>query len=278
VLLAMAGAQLLLPWSTPDADTLFMVGAAFLCMAIVPVGLTRGIVPKPVAELHFRPRRVFAASQVAVVCAVLGGMVTGSYWTLGPLYARSRGASLGDVSVFLTAVILGGALGQYPLGRLSDRMDRRWVLLAVLGLGCAVCAALWLFADSVPWARLPLAVAFGMACFPIYALCVAHANDNTPDGSFVEVASGILMANGVGSVLGPLVAAPLMARLGPRWLFAAAGSFLLVAFLWTAVRLRVHTAARNYFRPFVPMIRTSATQMEMLLPERPADPGDEDSP
>ncbi|NJN51726.1 MAG: MFS transporter [Gammaproteobacteria bacterium] len=250
-LLAISGAQLFLGYDDPSSSTLFIIAALLLSLAIVPIGLTRTIAPHPVARVRFDPARLFNTSQVAVVTAALGGMVTGGFWALGPVYASAQGLSAEDVGLFMIAAILGGAALQYPVGRLSDHYDRRRVIFALTALGAVAAVLTGLYGHGE--AALIFAFAFGATSMPLYALCVAHANDNITDGSFVEMASGILMMNSIGSVAGPAVAAGLMGWFGPAAMFYFAAFGLAAASLWTLHRLRAHRTSRGHVRPFAPL-------------------------
>jgi MFS family permease len=115
--------------------------------------------------------------------------------------------------------VLGGALAQWPFGRLSDSRDRRQVIALACGLAVIAGLALAIIGGLWPRAIFPLTVLFGAFAFPLYALCVAHANDMMAKDEFVEASSGLLLANGVGSAIGPLFASGAMSLLGPSGLF-----------------------------------------------------------
>ena len=116
------------------------------------------------------------------------------------------------------AATLAGALAQWPVGRLSDRLDRRLVLLALL-IGAAVTGViLWLFATTSTL-LLIFGFMFGALALPCYSLAAAHAYDKTPVSDMVPTAATILLANACGAVIGPLLASVTMALEGPRALF-----------------------------------------------------------
>lgn len=260
-LLAISGAQLFLGYEDPSSATLFIIAALLMSLAIVPIGLTRTIAPHAVARVRFDPIKLFNTSQVAVVTAVLGGMVTGGFWALGPVYASSQGLSAEHVGLFMIAAILGGAALQYPVGRLSDHYDRRRVIFTLTALGAVASTLTGLYGHGD--SALIFAFAFGATTMPLYALCVAHANDNITDGSFVEMASGILMMNSIGSVVGPAVAAGLMGWFGPAAIFHFAAVALAVAAVWTLLRLRAHTPARDHVQPFVPLPEMTPAALDL---------------
>ena len=148
------------------------------------------------------------------------GMVNGAVWSLAPIYAKGLGLSLTGIAVFVSVAIVGGALVQYPLGRLSDRLpDRRWLIAGLCGI--AACAGFVLmFGTALPLPALYTAyLLFGAAAFSIYGFSVAHANDHAGPGDFVEISAGLLVIFGVGAVAGPLLASWLMEALGFRYLF-----------------------------------------------------------
>ncbi len=260
-LLAISGAQLFLGYADPGSATLFIIAALLLSLAIVPIGLTRSIAPHPVTRVRFEPMKLFATSQVAVVTAALGGMVTGAFWALGPVYASAQGLSAEDVGLFMISAILGGAAVQYPVGWLSDHHDRRLVILGLTATGVVAAVLTGLYGHGE--ASLVFAFAFGATTMPLYALCVAHANDNITDGSFVEMASGILMMNSIGSVVGPAIAAGLMGWFGAAAMFFFAALALTAAAVWTLYRLRAHRTTRDHVSPFVPLPEMTPAALDL---------------
>tara|TARA_R110001632_G_scaffold3696_3_gene16341 strand:- start:21807 stop:23084 length:1278 start_codon:yes stop_codon:yes gene_type:complete len=242
---------------------LFMLAAALLVLGIVPVGLTRRAAPQPIPAVSFSFRRLFAVSQVAMVGAFFGGLVTGGFWALGPVIADANQLSAGQVGVFMAVTILGGTALQLPVGRLSDRIDRRYVIT-----GLAVVAVLTSIAAIMLDSRTPEVIyvtmfLLGGLSFPLYSLCLAHANDNT-DLSIMEVGSGVLMMNSVGSILGPLIVSFLLGYTHMA-LFMVSGVALSILACWTLYRIRFHDVAREHYEPFVNMRSTTQEVVEMGL-------------
>ena len=234
---------------------LFMLAAALLVLGIVPVGLTRRAAPQPIPAVSFSFRRLFAVSQVAMVGAFFGGLVTGGFWALGPVIADANQLSAGQVGVFMAVTILGGTALQLPVGRLSDRIDRRYVIT-----GLAVVAVLTSITAITLDSRTPEVIyvtmfLLGGLSFPLYSLCLAHANDNT-GLSIMEVGSGVLMMNSVGSILGPLIVSFLLGYTHMA-LFVVSGVALSILACWTLYRIRFHDVAREHYEPFVSMRSTN---------------------
>ncbi|WP_166422640.1 MFS transporter [Paraglaciecola sp. 20A4] len=251
---------------------LFMLAAALLVLGIVPVGLTRRAAPHPIPAVSFSFRRLFAVSQVAMVGAFFGGLVTGGFWALGPVIADANQLSAGQVGVFMAVTILGGTALQLPVGRLSDRIDRRYVIT-----GLAVVAVLTSIAAIMLDSRTPEVIyvtmfLLGGLSFPLYSLCLAHANDNT-DLSIMEVGSGVLMMNSVGSILGPLIVSFLLGYTHMA-LFMVSGVALSILACWTLYRIRFHDVAREHYEPFVNMRSTTQEVVEMGLENEDEDESD----
>jgi MFS family permease len=193
-----------------------------------------------------------------VIGCLGAGLANGAFWTLGPVFA---GASLGrteGVALFMGLAALGGALVQWPLGHLSDQADRRKVIVLSAVLGAVAAAALVLAPESGSGSVLTLGLAFGAAALPLYALCLAHADDLVDASEFVDAGSALLMVFGLGAIAGPLLAASLVAEIGHGglFLFTAGVHGLLAAFV--VYRLVRRPPAPEATRgPFVAMPRTT---------------------
>jgi len=151
------------------------------------------------------------AAPIAVVGAALSGLVSGAFYALVPAWMQDQGTSRGTIAVFMLMAVLGGFAFQIPVGRLSDRFDRR-VVLALLSLGFAVTALVMVLLPRPLVTILPAAVLLGGFMSTLYPVCVAHAHDCMPPDRVVAVSSRLILVSGVGSVLGPLIGASLMAH------------------------------------------------------------------
>ncbi len=252
---AMAIGQLFVDIDGVTFADLFVIGALLIVMATIPVALTRTSQPTPPTDITFDWRVVWNASSVGSVCAGLSGMVMGLLWSLGAVHASEL---LGDPSAgarFVMAAVIGGLLAQFPVGRASDLLDRRWMILLLAGVGLTGAALSW-FIPVTEDQLFITAFLYGAAAMPMYSISVAHANDNAR-GRFLPIASGMLLANAVGAVLGPLVfnvCLTLGWNNGFTGIIAAAFACCLV---WTLLRLRAHEVSRDYFEPFQPLPKTT---------------------
>ena len=154
----------------------------------------------------------------------------------------------------MIAFTLGGTLVQVPLGRLSDRMDRRYVIAGISLLACLAGIALYLFGGrGTEWALVLVAV-FGVVALPLYGLSVAHANDRLHRDMFVEASATLLMINAVASVIGPPIAAMVTARAGMSalFLYTAAVHFALLVFTLVRIQLMERPPEENR-EPYAPV-------------------------
>lgn len=251
--------------ANPGGFELFSAVAILYSLAAVPVALAPQTAPPPPRVAKLRLGWLFTVSPAAVIGCFFTGMANSSFWTLSPLYAQGAGLSLSEVALFLTAAVLSGAVSQWPVGRLSDRLGRRTVAIAVCFVAAA--AGLALYAMSTVGSKLAvlaLAGLYGAMAFAVYTLCVAHANDLVHKKRAVEVSSGLLLTFSIGAILGPLVASAMMQTLGHGAMFLhsamAHGCIALVMLLRAHQRPTLPIARKE---PFVPVPKTTPAVFEL---------------
>lgn len=218
----------------------FVIASVSVSLAVMPVSLTTSAQPAPITLVRFRPMQLYKNSPAAFVSVFFVGISQGALLTLSPLYGSQIGLSTNQSAFFAAAIIGGGLLAQWPVGRLSDSMDRR-VVMIILGLATAASSAAFLaFPSDVFLIAAAAAVLVGMFSQPMYAIAVAHAFDHAAQEDFVETSSGMLLSFGVGSIVGPLAASALMEGVGPSGLFITvlAVNIAMAAFIFTRVLTR----------------------------------------
>lgn len=224
----------------PTGFSLFAIATMATALAAVPVALTRSAQPAPITVVRIRPVELYHSSPVGVVGVTLIGVANGAFWALGTVSALGEGLSPAEAAIFMSVATAGGALMQWPVGRLSDRVDRRLVLVSLLSLA----AIIGLILAFIPLPRsglFVLALLFGMATLPTYSIAAAHTYDRTP-GNHVETAAGILLANAAGSIVGPLLASPLMEGVGSSKLFLFIAFVQACLVIFAATRMGVQPA------------------------------------
>jgi MFS family permease len=227
----------------PTGFVLFAVATMVTALAAIPVALTRSSQPAPITVVRIRPTELYRSSPVGVVGVTLIGVANGAFWALGAVSAIGEGLSAAQAALFMSVATAGGALMQWPVGRLSDRIDRRFVLISLLSPAAIIGLAL-AFIPVPQTVLFVLALLFGMVTLPTYSIAAAHAYDRTTPGNHVETAAGILLANAAGSIVGPLLAAPLMGAIGSSklFLFIAFVQACLVIFAVTRMGIQPATA------------------------------------
>lgn len=232
--------QLMLGLDRPENYPLFLLASVLVSLAAVPIALTKAEAPAPVQSVQIRLGHLYKLSPVGVIGCLAVGLANGAFWSLAPVFAHDKGANTWGVAVFMSIAVIAGALGQWPLGRLSDKMDRRRVIVAAAcGSGIAgLLFVVW----SPPWGQglLALIFLFGLFAFPLYGLSVAHMNDYVEPNGYVEAASGLLLVFALGAVIGPVIASTLSGYLGPDALFGwtAAVQVALAGFALHRMRQR----------------------------------------
>lgn len=215
--LGQAAGQQLLSLS-PTAPALpFLIASIPISLAVIPIALTRLSGPAVQEHLPVPIGRLYAASPLGSIGAIAAGVMLGAFYGLGAAYARRLGMSVADTATFMSVVIVGGVALQWPLGLLSDRFDRRRVIVATLA-GCVATSVLLSFA-SAEAAILPLGALFGGLGFALYPLSVAHTNDHLDAAGRVSASGGLVLLYSVGAIAGPLLAGAAMEPLGPGGLF-----------------------------------------------------------
>jgi len=261
--------QLMLVLDDPKSFALFSLASILVSLAAVPLTMTRSAQPAPPQATRLRLLRLFRLSPVGVVGAFAVGMTNGAFWTMGPVFAQAKDGDAAAAAVFMSIGAISGALGQWPLGRASDKMDRRRVILAACLMAGIAGALMFLLGDrSTEW-RLALIAGFGMFAIPMYALSAAHMNDVVEADGFVEAAGGLLLTFAIGAILGPVIASLAMSELGPSGIFAftAATHFVLggfIAFRMTR-RAAVTEEDRGVFSEAAVQAQTVATMEDFEL-------------
>lgn len=265
-LVAMALGQQFLRLAAPESFALFSIVAMLICLAMLPVTATRMAQPVLQDAERLGLRRMFRLAPAASVGAFVSGLAAGSFWGLGPVYAGRVGLGIDGVAMFMTVTIIGGALLQWPIGRLSDSGDRRRTLAAAC-LGAAAVAAVALVLPSA--ASVGLYGAFflyGGLAFAVYPVVVAHLLDYVDPAEVLPACSTVLLLHGVGAAIGPAMTGVFMGALGPRSFPGVLAMLQLGLGLYVLARMVLRERRPLPESHFHPMVRTTPTAME-LLPE-----------
>ncbi len=220
IMLGMAAGQYLLPLSDPTGFELFILVSVLLSVSLVPMLLSASPAPYFDAPRPVSLRGLYQTSPLAVVGAALLGVAQGVVLGMSAVYATSAGLEGAAISIFVSAFMIGGVVMQFPIGRLSDRFDRRLVITVVtLGAG-GVALLAWLASGPSLWLLFGLTALFGALCLSMYALVLSHANDHLERDQMVGASSTLYLVYSAGGIVGPPAAGVTMDAIGPGGFFA----------------------------------------------------------
>ncbi|HRX89273.1 MAG TPA: MFS transporter, partial [Steroidobacteraceae bacterium] len=229
--------QLMMLLYDPRELELFVVASILVSSALIPVVLSRSDAPKKPSVVRPNLRRLFEISPSGATSCFAAGLTNGSFWAISAIFASQVTGNTDSAAWYMTSGVIGGAICQWPLGLLSDRLDRRR-LLAVIALGAGIVGMV----IAVMWARVPefslmlLGALWGGMAFPLYSVAVALTNDFARHDEYVQVSSGLLLVFGVGAVAGPLIAALSMSAWGPGGLYVFSSAIHMLLFGYVGIR------------------------------------------
>ncbi len=233
VSISIVAGQIAVAFGSVAGFSLFAVASVLVSIAVIPVAMTSSAQPAPITLVRLRPVRLYNTSPAAFVSILVVGLVIGAVMNLAPLYATKTGHTEQFAALFAASVFAGGALLQWPLGRASDLVDRRIILIVCAVAALAASSGMILLGSLGIVFVLVFGAMVGGFTTPAYAIANAHAFDFVEPEDYVETSSGILMVYGIGAAISPVVVAGLMQQTGPAALFwfAAAMNVLLAMFL-----------------------------------------------
>ena len=261
--------QLLIAAGDPSGDGLFIVASILVSMSFVPIALAATTDAPPVrVSPRVRLRELAHIAPTGLVGMVFTGASHGILFGLSAVYATRAGFSPGETALFLALPSIGALVFQWPVGWTSDRLPRRGVIFVVAVCAAAMSAALGLTPEGNV-VVLPMMFVLGGLTFPLYSLLLSHTLDRSAPGSAMGASGASLRVNGVGAVLGPIVAGSIMAALGESsffWCLVATHGMIA---LYVAYRLVAEDALPvSRQGPFVP-VPARATDFAIRLTSRP---------
>jgi len=219
--LAIALGQTLINLAPVGGSEHLMISASLIGLSLIPIAFTT------LGEPHLNElrvlgiRKLFDASRVGVVGAAVAGILVGSFYALGIVFARRIGLDVTQAALFMSTVVIGGLAFQVPVGMLADRYDRRLVMsciLIVVGMSWGLLSMSIANGVSV-FVLMAMALAFGGAISSVYPLCVAQTFDRLERKYYVAASGRLLMVYSIGATIGPIMASILMSLYGPYSFF-----------------------------------------------------------
>jgi MFS family permease len=211
--------QLLLNVADPGGYDLFVLITVLVSISFAPMLLSSSSsAPIQLTARAMPLKELIKTSPLACFGMLLLGGIYAVLYAMSPVYATERGLSIAQTSYFITGIFLGAMLFQYPIGWLSDKIDRRYLIIGVTAMGALVALFGLYFGDSFTF-LLVTAVSLGGLCNPLYSLLVAYANDHLEQDQMAAAAGGLLFINGCGAMTGPIIVGAAMTHLGIEWFF-----------------------------------------------------------
>ncbi len=252
------GGQLLLNLAPPDEFPLFILTSILISIAVVPLLLSAGSTPAHYDSVRLSLLQLYRITPLGVVGMFVVGLVTATFFALGPVYAQRTGLGIREISYFMTAAVVGILVLQAPLGVLSDRFDRRLVLTTT-SLLTSFAAVACIPAAGHSLAALFAAVALlGGLAFPLYSICIAYANDHLEPSQMIAASGALVLTGGIGAIIGPVLIAALMDQFGDSALFWSIAAVHGLLGLFALVRM--------FRRPPVPLDRQGPSRLTAVHP------------
>ena len=227
-MIGIIASQVLLNLPDPTGFALFILPSVLVSLAFMPILLA----PTPAPEFDSTRRvsfgRLFRISPLGCVGMLLTGGVFSAMFGMASVWGAQEGLTLGQISVFVGAIYVGGLVLQYPIGWASDRMDRRTLITGLSAVAAVAMLAAAVLPLSFP-ALVAIAVILGGITNPVYALLIAYTNDFLPRDQMAGASAGLIFLNGFGAIFGPTSTGWMMEQVGPP------GFFLFIGLLYAAL-------------------------------------------
>lgn len=224
-MLGIVAAQVLLNFGDPGGYILFVIPSVLVSLAFTPILLS--ISPVPAFE-NARPmsfREIYDASPLGCIGMFLMGGVFSALFGMTAVWGSETGLSVRDLSIFIAMIYVGGLLFQFPIGWLSDRIDRR-LLITVIAILATICALVPTVVELRFVPLLGVALLLGGFSNPLYSLLLAYVNDYLDHSDMAAASARLIFINGLGAIAGPVITGWLMGAIGPN------GFFLYIALIF----------------------------------------------
>ncbi len=228
--------QFLLNAADPAGPMLFLLTSVLISLSVVPIALSVQRAPEFAVGERIELAQLYRVSPLGVVGVAVSGMLTSALFSMGSVYARLNGFAATEIATFMAVMILAAVFTQLPIGRLSDRMDRRSVLVAVCALAACLALGAATFGSSSRWLLMVLAGGFGGIALTLYSLALSHINDHLAPEQMVSASGSVILMNGVGAIAGPPLVAILLEAFGPPAYFGSMAVLVTALALYTLWR------------------------------------------
>jgi len=227
-MIGIIAAQGLLNLADPNGYILFIIPSVLVSLAFTPILLSVSKAPAFASTKALSFRKLYTASPLGCIGMFLLGGVFSAQFGMAAVWGTQAGLTVKEISIFIAGIYFGGMVFQYPIGWLSDRIDRRKVILGITTIGAIglLIPVIW---DVPFWALCVVGALGGAVSNPLYSLLLAYVNDYLDRTDMAAASAGLLFINGLGAISGPVITGWMMATVGPS------GFFLFMAVLFAAL-------------------------------------------
>lgn len=243
--LAQSIGQWLLNLGHQDSLMLYAVSSIFASLSIIPLSLTKVNIPSFSEPDTLSIKAMFLISPSGVTTCFVSGLILGSVYGLFPVFIQHSGYPISDISSIMALTIMGGMIFQYPLGRLSDIISRRYVIAFLSLMIAMLSAALLILTHTNLLEIITLSFFLGGSVFCLYPIGISHACDRIENNQIISATQTLLLAYGIGATVGPSLA-PLCNHLAP-------GSGILFFLIITSLPLAIFMLWRKHQAASVPV-------------------------
>ena len=235
-MVGIVSAQGVLALGNPNGYSLFIIISILVSISFAPILLS--ISPAPAFERTklMTLSRLFTSSPLACVGMFLLGGVFSAQFGMSAVFGAQIGLSLSQISLFVASFYIGAMIFQYPIGWVSDKMDRRLLILLISAASATGSASAY-FAGGYFFALVFAAFLVGGLTNPLYSLLIAHANDFIEYEDMASAAAGLLFVNGVGAVSGPIIIGYAMNAFGPEIFFVIIALLMATLAIYAGYRI-----------------------------------------
>lgn len=211
---ALGAGQLLLNVADSSGFSRFIIVSALLSLSLVPLILLPAEAPSLEGARPVSVEEVWRASPLAVIGALACGLAQSGFFAMGAVFGLTMGLPLIYVSIMMALPMIGVIFSQFPIGMISDRFDRRTIIMVLAAVSAALAAATLLTDGFAPVPFIAMITIFGTLSLPIYSLVIAHANDHLEKQQVLGASAKLILLYGLGSILGPMATGQFMRMVG----------------------------------------------------------------
>ena len=235
-MMGIVAAQWLLNFADVAGFILFIIISVAVSLSFAPILLSVSPAPMFQTTKPMSLRQLYVASPLGIVGIFLLGGIFAALFGMTSVYGTEKNMSVGEISIFVGIIYIGGMLLQFPIGWISDRMDRRLLIIGITIAGGLACLMAFNAASTLTVILICSFIIGGVAN-PLYSLLLAYTNDFLDHDDMAAASGGLIFVNGVGAIAGPLVVGWMMGRYGPDSFFLYIGILLFLMAVYAIYRM-----------------------------------------